>query len=420
MICKYCKRIFSPSHHSEKYCSENCRRVAKNEMHKKGRETKELTNDYTEFLTENIFLCVKEPYHLTTVGFDLVSPVGFKAYINHFKRKKWIDILQSLDLFEDLYQYIVKEYSFFVDKNGKQNLHLFCKEHRYITYTLLQSIGLNKIMQSAGIRKKRYSDEELFENFIQVKNIVGRLPLYQEFEKLSDISLVTYLDRFGIKGYYEILKMYFSDEEIKQYELTRSHHKIMNGRATGKLSRVHFDKDYELEFHRVVNFCFTEYGEFPSRRIFNMLSKIDESSYRATYSLSWNKVCEKYGYKINNSFKSEKMVLKLIKSVTGCNYISQKTFDWLKNDKGYSLFCDGFFEDLGLVVEFDGVQHRKPIEAFGGLEGYKNRKRNDEIKNIKIPKNGLKLLRIDSRDKWFEREYIKSRLETLNINILTK
>ncbi|WP_446688237.1 hypothetical protein [Priestia megaterium] len=50
--------------------------------------------------------------------------------------------------------------------------------------------------------------------------------------------------------------------------------------------------------------------------------------------------------------------------------------------------------ELVLLIEYQGIQHFKPIAYFGGEEGYKYRKGNDEIKRNYCIDNNLKLLEI--------------------------
>jgi predicted nucleic acid-binding Zn-ribbon protein len=62
------------------------------------------------------------------------------------------------------------------------------------------------------------------------------------------------------------------------------------------------------------------------------------------------------------------------------------------NDKTY-LF-DFHLEDLNSFIEFDGQQHFKAIDYFGGEKQYKIILKNDNIKNTYCSGNNIKLLRI--------------------------
>lgn len=50
------------------------------------------------------------------------------------------------------------------------------------------------------------------------------------------------------------------------------------------------------------------------------------------------------------------------------------------------------------MIEFDGEQHFKPVEYFGGIEGHKKNAINDNIKNDYCISNNIKLIRIKYSD----------------------
>ena len=47
-----------------------------------------------------------------------------------------------------------------------------------------------------------------------------------------------------------------------------------------------------------------------------------------------------------------------------------------------------------LLIEYDGIQHYKSIEYFGGMESLKSQQRRDKIKNEYCNENKIPLLRI--------------------------
>lgn len=55
---------------------------------------------------------------------------------------------------------------------------------------------------------------------------------------------------------------------------------------------------------------------------------------------------------------------------------------------------DFYIPSLNVCIEYDGIQHFKPIEYFGGVEAFEQRKRNDAIKNNYCLTNNINLLRI--------------------------
>jgi len=47
-----------------------------------------------------------------------------------------------------------------------------------------------------------------------------------------------------------------------------------------------------------------------------------------------------------------------------------------------------------MLIEYDGIQHFKPIKYFGGEEKFKFQQKTDFIKNEYCKNNNIKLLRI--------------------------
>lgn len=89
--------------------------------------------------------------------------------------------------------------------------------------------------------------------------------------------------------------------------------------------------------------------------------------------------------------KGERQIEKILMNLE-ITYETQKKFDDCKN-----IFClpfDFHISDRNLLIEYDGEQHFKPIEFFGGEESFEKRKKNDEIKNKYCRDNNIELLRI--------------------------
>lgn len=89
--------------------------------------------------------------------------------------------------------------------------------------------------------------------------------------------------------------------------------------------------------------------------------------------------------------KGEKEICTLLKN-NNIKYISQYKFDDCKDIK--SLPFDFYLPDYNILIEYDGEQHYRPIEYFGGDEQFKKQQKHDEIKNEYCKNNNIKLLRI--------------------------
>ena len=73
-------------------------------------------------------------------------------------------------------------------------------------------------------------------------------------------------------------------------------------------------------------------------------------------------------------------------------FYMEKTFEGCKNKR--LLRFDFYIPSMNLCIEYDGAQHYKPIELFGGKSGFEKTKKRDEIKNKFCEDNDINLLRL--------------------------
>ena len=71
-------------------------------------------------------------------------------------------------------------------------------------------------------------------------------------------------------------------------------------------------------------------------------------------------------------------------------------FDWSDYDciVKRPLKFDFNIPDLGILIEYDGIQHYEPSDFFGGIKAFKKLLEYDSIKNKWADENGFKLVRI--------------------------
>jgi Zn ribbon nucleic-acid-binding protein len=89
------------------------------------------------------------------------------------------------------------------------------------------------------------------------------------------------------------------------------------------------------------------------------------------------------------------------------SYYSSKEYKY-KN----KLIFDFYLYNKNIFIEYDGIQHFKPIEYFGGIEKFKIRRKRDSIKNRKSKIKNVKLIRIP----YWSREKINIILKKLLID----
>lgn len=78
----------------------------------------------------------------------------------------------------------------------------------------------------------------------------------------------------------------------------------------------------------------------------------------------------------------------------------EKSFEWLydKTKPKGRFRLDYFLPEYNVAIEYDGEQHFKSIDVFGGKDVFKDRIKKDNIKNNFCNENNIKLLRIPYYD----------------------
>lgn len=57
---------------------------------------------------------------------------------------------------------------------------------------------------------------------------------------------------------------------------------------------------------------------------------------------------------------------------------------------------DFYIKDRNILIECDGIQHKKPVDYFGGIERLEYQIKNDSIKNEYCKKNKIELIRVNN------------------------
>lgn len=76
------------------------------------------------------------------------------------------------------------------------------------------------------------------------------------------------------------------------------------------------------------------------------------------------------------------------------NFHREFGFDDCKGIGGKKLRFDFYLPNYNTLIEYDGAQHFKPIDYFGGKDAYNILKQNDEIKNEYCKLHKINLIRI--------------------------
>lgn len=80
-------------------------------------------------------------------------------------------------------------------------------------------------------------------------------------------------------------------------------------------------------------------------------------------------------------------------------YEREKTFSWLINPKTNGrLRLDFYIPALNVAIEYDGEQHRRAVDIYGGEEGLRELQCRDSAKDKVLEEKGIKLIRIGEKD----------------------
>lgn len=99
--------------------------------------------------------------------------------------------------------------------------------------------------------------------------------------------------------------------------------------------------------------------------------------------------------------KGERRIRNWLKN-NDIDFIPQKSFDNCRDIK--PLPFDFYLPNENILIEYDGKQHFKPIDFFGGQRYLEYIQKHDKIKNEYCKNNGISLLRIPYYDKNIEEE----------------
>lgn len=132
----------------------------------------------------------------------------------------------------------------------------------------------------------------------------------------------------------------------------------------------------------------------------------------------WCKLC-------NGISKQQKLLYDILKDIFPTLYIDYnfKGFEWLKFKNGNSQELDIFVynkdKSFSLAIEYDGIQHFKPVKYFGGKRKFKKQQILDRIKEEKIndhPQDVKHFIRFNYMEK-ITKEYVIQKLLSKNIKI---
>lgn len=116
---------------------------------------------------------------------------------------------------------------------------------------------------------------------------------------------------------------------------------------------------------------------------------------RRLYRLIENEVRRKFGHKkVGDAWTSETILYHLVRSIfTGYDVRRHHRPEWLAG-----LELDIYIEELGLAIEYQGVQHFEPVKHWGGAEALKLVQKRDRRKTRICQNRGVPLVYFTYQD----------------------
>jgi len=107
----------------------------------------------------------------------------------------------------------------------------------------------------------------------------------------------------------------------------------------------------------------------------------------------------KQGCPLCNTSKGEVEIILFLNNYN-IKYIRQYYFNECKNL--YKLYFDFYLPEYNILLEFDGEQHFRSVDYFGGNDAFTKTQTRDKIKTNFAKENNIKLLRIKYNEKIFD------------------
>lgn len=95
------------------------------------------------------------------------------------------------------------------------------------------------------------------------------------------------------------------------------------------------------------------------------------------------------------------------------DYEEQKRFSDLKSSSGRHLSYDFYIPSLNLLIEYQGKQHKVPIEHFGGVDNFTKQQTRDKLKKDYANSHNIELLEI-----WYNEDIEEKLTKSLNLETL--
>ena len=128
--------------------------------------------------------------------------------------------------------------------------------------------------------------------------------------------------------------------------------------------------------------------------------KVKHNTCGNIYEVQPTNFIQGYRCQFCNSPKGETLITKILNNLN-IRYEYQKTFDDLVDRANLSY--DFFISDQNVLIEYQGIQHYKPVDRFGGESQFKLQQKHDQMKDDYAEKNGYDLIAVPYTEDTFSK-----------------
>lgn len=194
-------------------------------------------------------------------------------------------------------------------------------------------------------------------------------------------------------------KSFFTIECENNHVFDKTISSIKQGKLTclycyGKLKKTL--KDVEKEFN-LWGFKILAHNGYENNQSKFLISCKNNHKTYTTYArfMQKGKICSLCSENSTGHSKGEKRISIHLDKL-GVNYFYQYRFDDCKLKQ--PLPFDFYLPDYNMLIEYDGEQHFKPVEKFGGIDFFIKTKISDTVKNEYCKSNNIELIRISYKE----------------------
>lgn len=175
-----------------------------------------------------------------------------------------------------------------------------------------------------------------------------------------------------------------------EFQQEANHH--MRGSGCPKCARKVYDLDSFITEARKVHGDKYDYSESEYKNIYTNVKII--CPVHGEFWQSPGHHVHGVGCPSCKSSKGEKYIRKLL-TENNVPFIAQAKFDNLVGKSERQLAFDFRLKDTNVLIEYQGAQHFRPVDIFGGEKEFLKNQANDQIKRDWCKKNGFTLIEIN-------------------------